>query len=430
MGRFGLMFVLAAWLAGAAPAEFAVRHVTVFDGYRMLRDQTVTVRDGMILSVQPGAGTVAAGVETIDGRGKTLLPGLIDAHVHIGDEDSLKQAAALGVTTELDMYASDMKALMKMRAANDPDAADFRTAGYGVTVPKGHPTEMLPPGMTLPTLGPHDDAQAFVDARIREGSDYIKIMYEHKLPTLTKEQLAAVVRAAHRRGKLAVSHIGTQAEAYDAIQAGVDGLAHIFMDSAPRADFARIAADHHIFVIGTLSVLEAFSGHPHGEALAADPRIGPYLFAAGWGILHVKLPARLAEHVNFDYAKEAMRQLHAAGVPLLAGTDAPNPDTGWGVSLHREIELLTECGLTPVEALRAATAEPAKQFFLVDRGRIEEGRRADLLLVNGDPSVDVRAINDIVAVWEAGHKIDREAIRRAAAKDRAEEAKQSKQAKK
>lgn len=104
------------------------------------------------------------------------------------------------------MYASDMKLLMKLRAANDPNAADFRMAGYGVTAPKGHPTEMLPPGMTLPTLGPYDDAQAFVDARIAEGSDYIKIMYEHKFPTLTKEQLAAVVRAAHRGGKLAIAH--------------------------------------------------------------------------------------------------------------------------------------------------------------------------------------------------------------------------------
>ncbi|HXS94881.1 MAG TPA: amidohydrolase family protein [Candidatus Limnocylindrales bacterium] len=393
-----LVSLFCAVTALAAQSEFAIRNVDVFDGYRMLRAQTVTVRDGMIVAIEPAQGPAS---------GKTLLPGLIDAHVHIGDADSLRQAAALGVTTELDMYASDMKLLMKLRAANDPNAADFRTAGYGVTVPKGHPTEMLPPGMTLPTLGPHDDAQAFVDARIAEGSDYIKIMYEHKFPTLTKEQLAAVVRAAHRRGKLAISHIGTQAEAYDAIEAGVDGLAHIFMDSAPRADFAAVAASHHIFQIGTLSVLEAFSGNPQGERFAVDPHFAPYLTPAALDILRIKLPPRVSLGVKFAYALAAMRAEHEAGVTILAGTDAPNPDTAWGVSLHREMELLTQCGLTPLQALQAATSAPAQAFFLVDRGRIEVGRRADLVLVNGDPSKDIRATRDIVSVWKAGRQVDR-----------------------
>lgn len=205
---FGVSAVAHISAAQLANPSFAIQHVDVFDGYQMLRDRTVIVDRGMIQSVQPGAQTAAAGAEIIDGRGKTLLPGLIDAHVHIGQESSLEQAAALGVTTELDMYASDMKGLMTLRSemkqGQHPNAADFRTAGFGVTVPGDHPTEFpLPQGMRpFPTLGPNDDPQKFVDDRIAEGSDYIKIMYEHERPTLTKEQLAAVVQAAHRRGKL------------------------------------------------------------------------------------------------------------------------------------------------------------------------------------------------------------------------------------
>jgi imidazolonepropionase-like amidohydrolase len=410
-----LAILLSAGCAAWGQASLVFDHVDVFDGYRMLRDQRVAVRDGMIVEVAAASGGAQRDSQAINGRGKTLLPGLIDAHVHIGDERSLEEAAALGITTELDMYASDMPGLMKIRAGNYPNAADFRTSGFGVTAPKGHPTE-LAPELKLPTLAPGDDAQAFVDARIAEGSDYIKIIYEHRLPTLTHQQLAAVVRAAHRRRKLAISHISTQAEASDAIEAGVDGIAHIFMDSAPRADFAATAASHHIFAIGTLSVLQSFSGAPSGPDLAADPRLGPYLFGPGWSTSHIRVPAKGPN--LFPNALAAMRQLHAAGVPILAGTDSPNPGTAWGLSLHNELNLLVGCGFTPSEALRAATAEPARQFFLIDRGGIEVGRRADLLLVDGDPSKDIEATRAIEGVWEAGVAIDRAAVRREAAKSR------------
>jgi imidazolonepropionase-like amidohydrolase len=95
-----------------------------------------------------------------------------------------------------------------------------------------------------------------------------------------------------------------------------------------------------------------------------------------------------------------VRQLHAAGVPLLAGTDAPNPGTTHGASLHRE--LLVNAGLTTTEALAAATSVPARIFGLRDRGRIAPGMRADLLLVEGNPVRDMTDTRNIVAVWKKG----------------------------
>jgi imidazolonepropionase-like amidohydrolase len=413
-----LAILLSALCVGSAQTALVFDPVDVFDGYRMLRGQRVAVRDGMIVEVAAASGA-KRNAQAIDGRGKTLLPGLIDAHVHIGDERSLEEAAALGVTTELDMYASDTGALMtlreEMRAGKYPNASDFRTAGFGVTVPKGHPTE-LAPEMKLPVLAAGGDAQEFVDARIAEGSDYIKIMYEHKLPTLTRGQLAAVVRAAHRRGKLAVAHIGSQAEVFDAIEAGVDGLAHIFIDTPPRADFAATAASHRIFVIGTLSVLQSFSGAPSGPGLASDPRLGPYLFAPGWSTSHIRVPVKGPN--TFPNALAAIRQLHAAGVPILCGTDSPNPGTAWGLSIQNELKLLVDSGLTPAEALRSATAEAAREFFLIDRGRIEVGRRADLLLVEGDPTKAIEATRAIAGVWKTGIAVDRAAVARQAKKSR------------
>ena len=140
-------------------------------------------------------------------------------------------------------------------------------------------------------------------------------------------------------------------------------------------------------------------------------------------MLHIQLPESATKNNHFTYAEMAIRQLHSAGVPLLAGTDAPNPDTAWGVSLHNELVLLVESGLTPIDALHAATAGVTEQFCLVDRGRIEPGRRADMLLVDGDPSKDILVTRNIVAVWTAGHRVDRELIKERVQQDRKQSSK-------
>ena len=111
-----------------------------------------------------------------------------------------------------------------------------------------------------------------------------------------------------------------------------------------------------------------------------------------------------------DYLTHAIRNtraLHDAGVPILAGSDAPNPGTTHGASVHRELELLVRAGLTPIEALRAATAAPADAFDLDDRGRIAAGLKADLVLVRGDATADVRATRDIEAIWKDGAPAER-----------------------
>jgi imidazolonepropionase-like amidohydrolase len=104
---------------------------------------------------------------------------------------------------------------------------------------------------------------------------------------------------------------------------------------------------------------------------------------------------------------EAVRQLARAGVPLLAGTDAPSPGATYGASLHGELELLVGAGLTPVQALTAATSAAARAFKLADRGRVAGGLRGDLVLVDGDPTSDIRATRRIVEVWKRGGKVER-----------------------
>ncbi len=177
-------------------AQALVFHnVDVFNGSRMLRRVNVVVLGGMIRAVAPET-PIPKGAQVIEGHGKTLLPGLFDSHTHLGERDMkeyLHEALSFGVTTELEMFGTKASLALKrdLERTDDPDLADFRTAGIGVTAPGGHPTQMG--GTLFPTLSLTDDAQAFVDARIAEGSDYIKIIDEHLLPTLTSAQIAEIV---------------------------------------------------------------------------------------------------------------------------------------------------------------------------------------------------------------------------------------------
>ena len=413
-----------AWGAEAGGA-LVFRDARVFDGMQVLPRATVLVRNGRIAAVGPQV-QAPDGARVIDARGKTLLPGLIDSHTHVFGPEVLRAALVFGVTTELDMFMT-VGVLTSIREdlalAETLDIADLRSAGTLVTAPGGHGTEY---GVSIPTLSSPEQAQAFVDARIAEGSDYIKIVYDNgkalgmSFPTLSQETVKAVIAAAHARKKLAVVHISSLQGAREAIEAGADGLAHLFIDRPPEADFGGFVASHHAFVVPTLTVLESVSGRGGGAALARDPAIAPFLSPGSQAELKRAFPTRPGAATNYAAAEEAVRQLRAAHVPLLAGTDAPNPGTAHGASLHRELELLVNAGLTPAEALAAATSVPAKQFGLEDRGTIAPGKRADLLLVDGDPTADIKATRKIAGVWKLGVAVDRDAYRAEQEKQRAE----------
>jgi len=190
-----------------------------------------------------------------------------------------------------------------------------------------------------------------------------------------------------------------------AIEENADALVHIFTDVMPSSEFIELAAARKVFVVPTLTVTESTAGVGSGESLTYDPRLTPYLTPEEIDNLRAHFPNR--GNLTMDGARAAVAGLHAAGVPILAGTDTPNLGTAWGVSMHREMEMLVDVGLTPIEALRAATSVPADAFRLKDRGRIKTGLRADLILVSGDPEIDITTTRDIVRVWKLGNEVVR-----------------------
>jgi imidazolonepropionase-like amidohydrolase len=411
-----------AWAAvQEQPAATAVVRVRIFDGENLVPADTVIFKNGRIEAVGKNL-PAPPEAAVIDGRGQTLLPGLIDAHIHTLSLDNLKQFLIFGVTSVVDMF-TDVKLMQQIKqlqvAGKAADLAFFISAGTLATAPHGHGTEY---GLTIPTLTWPEEVPAWVEARLAEGSDFIKIIMEGggalglKFPTLSLDTVRALIQEAHRHGKMAVIHATTLRDSLDALEAGADGLAHLYFEEAFDPEFGRIALRHKAFVIPTLTVLNGIADLGSGKILIEDQRLSPYLKPADVKNLRATFSDKINE-TPYRAAEKALLQLKAAGVPILAGTDSGNPNTTAGASLHDELALLFKAGLRPAEALKAATSLPAEKFSLAGRGRIRPGFVADLLLVRGDPTQDIQATRDIVAVWKEGKAVDRESYRQSVQKE-------------
>ena len=404
--------VLASGSIRAQPAgsSFVVRHVRVFDGEQVRLDTNVVVDAGVVRVVDQQIPDRWRNLPVVDGTGATLLPGLIDAHTHTRRVSQLQDALRFGVTTVLEMWSPEGDRVLREAAAQRTDVSDFRSSGILATVPGGHGTEY---GIPIPTVSGADAAAAFVAARVADGADYLKIVLNgvrastNGTPTMDAATARALVEAAHARGLLVVAHIENLNDVRVAVTSGVDGLAHIWREGGDAPDVARLVADRRVFVVPTLAVPDGFVPGT-GVTLAADPRLKPFLSADL--VRHMNEFGRSPSAPvlrNIDSFITPVRSLVRAGVTLLAGTDPPNATVVHGASLHRELELLVQSGVPPAQALTAATKSTADIFHLTDRGRIVPGRRADLLLVRGDPTRDITATRDIIHVWRSGVEFER-----------------------
>ena len=354
------------------PGRTALRNVRVFDGER-LGDPGTVIIDGDLI------GDDAAGAREINAQGATLLPGLIDAHVHLHGPHNLDALAAWGVTTGLDMACWPAERIAELRAATS-GSADFRTAGVPAIGPGGNHVHI--PGMPAEAviLTP-DDAREHVRRRVAEGVAYVKGIAEAPgRGGPPAEALAALVVAAREHGLKTIIHADTVGAFTLAIGTGADVITHVPLDGVISEENAAAMKAAGQVAVPTLTMM---------EGIIASGMLGD---------------------TSIDHILASLATLHRAGVTIVAGTDANNEpgapfQVQHGESLHHEFELMTRAGMSPVDILRSATVAAADVFGLTDRGVIAPGKRADLLLVDGDPTTDIRATRTIRGVWSAGIKI-------------------------
>lgn len=408
------------------PLVLAIKNVRVFDGEKIIPQATVLIESNRIKALGEEI-SIPDGATVIDGQGRTLLPGLIDSHVHVVTPQALEQALIFGVTTVIDMFM-DVGLMKNIKQKHEKGEAKnmayLVSAGTLATAPGGHGTEY---GLKIPTLTRPEEAASFVEARIAEGSDFIKIIYDsgeayfRPWPTLDLATIEALINEAHRQGKKVVIHAATLKNCVDVLNLGADGLAHLYFDDSFDPNFGRLVAQRKAFVIPTLTVLESLSGINEPTSLIDDPALSSFLQPADLRSLKSKIPVQIPAEKRkklSEIRQRLIQQLKENKVPILAGTDVPNPGTAMGASLHYELELLVWAGLSPLEALKAATSLPAEKFGLKDRGWIKPGYLADLILVDGHPDEEIKATRQIGAVWKEGVKVDRETYRQQVAREK------------
>ncbi|HEY2794941.1 MAG TPA: amidohydrolase family protein [Micromonosporaceae bacterium] len=370
--------------------ETAITDVRVLADGRLSDVRTVVVADGLITDrLAPGSGATA-----VDGRGGTLMPGLIDCHAHVSTIAHMQAMADHGVTTVLDMAAPNFDSTMALK--NQPGLPTLQSAGRPASGPGSmFITKMGNPASTG-VAGP-DDAARFVADRVAERSDYLKILIEDPhvpgAKPLADDTVAALVSAAHTAGLRTVAHVVSAATMRTALNANVDIVTHTSVSAEPDDELLALIAARPVTIIPTLVMMDGVV-HTIGHKPA-------------FRLLSIVVKDL---RMNYRNAKATVAAFHRAGRTILVGTDANDePNAPFhpphGASIHDELARLVDAGLTPIEALDGATSRAADTFGLSDRGRIAAGLRADLLLVDGDPTTDIAATRAISGVWIAGDMV-------------------------
>lgn len=324
----------------------------VFDGKEVWEDSTVVIKDGIITE------------ETSLKKGNSsseyfLIPGLIDTHAHLTKPYQMEQLVKNGVTTVCDVSASE-------DLENLYDALNVWSSRTSVWLDV-------------------DDVEAFVKSTISQGEKYIKVVAD--LPqimgggVMEKAVLEELVNCAHENKLKVAVHAISVAGTQMAVDAGIDLLIHIPIGEEFPQQLAEQIAEQNIAVMPTLAMMQAFANSP----------------LYGY------------EKSDYDDAKQAVNLLHSLNVPILVATDSSDsffvPQLKHGETLHKEMELLVEAGLTPLEVLQGTTTKVAEAFDIDGVGTIASGMKATMVLVKGRPDCNITDSTKIVQIWVNGKPI-------------------------
>lgn len=428
------------FLAPANRTPTLVDHALLFDSVagQYLPDRAVLIANGKVAAVGPAGSIPApANAKVLDGRGKTLLPGLWDSHLHVGGDDwNLLQNVATGITnyrspgTQID----DALSIYKRRAAGDLLAPDGKIS---VIIDQKGPLAAQG-GLTVTSAA---EAVAAVD-KIKAAGLWGAKFYTSMNPAW----IAPAAAEAHKQGLHVHGHVPAGMRPLDAVRAGYDEITHInfiMMQAMPQdvVDKANTAArlegparygkdvdldspamkafyaelvTRHTIVDPTLSVWEPLmtaDGTAIAPEYAAFADVAPPSVARSWHTGGYPLFGGLTRddfRKSFSKMIDLVGKLHQAGVPIVAGTD------GYGLELVRELELYQQAGLSNAEALQTATIIPAHMTGMSDHnGSIAPGMTADIILVDGDVSVSLANLRHVDTVFLDGYRLQGAALRQA-----------------
>lgn len=415
-----------------AAAQTRTRPV-VFEGARLLTgerppsidDSAVVVNDGLITAAGPRTTIKApAGATVIDLRGRTIMPALVDAHSHLGYTDvrtgitssasytrdnlldQLRRYAYFGIAATLSLGLDRGELPYQLRASPTPGAALFLTAGRGIAMPNAGPNadywKDAAYGVTTEA-----EARAAVRELASKKVDVVKIWVDDRNKTVTPlppSLYRPIIAEAHSRGLRVVAHVFYLADAKDLLRAGIDGFAHGIRD---------LDVDEEIMTL--------FKQRPQVFVIPNLPDTPPSIADLAW--LSETLPPRAIDELKktaiaspprprlFEVQARSLAKLSAAGVRIGFGTDA-GVGAPYGYSAHTELADMVAAGMTPADAIVAATRTSAEIMRLDQLGTIAPGKSADFIVLDANPLDDIKNTRRISRVYLRGTEINRAQLSR------------------
>lgn len=407
-------------ISGNRPSTIAVVGGTLIDGTGAapVPEAAVVIRNGRFVAAGPRVKVrIPKNATVVDAHGKFILPGLWDMHAHFEQVEWGPIYLAAGVTTVRDC-GNEFEFITAVRdAVAQGDGLGPRILAAGIVDGTG------PLALGVQRVDTPEQAKMWVDRYHAAGFQQMKIYSSVKL-----EELKAVADEAHKLGMTVTGHVPEGLNAFQTIPAGQDQINHIpyiadimhapFPPDINRMDRAKALANldlnspeaqkaiaflkaHHTVVDPTIALFEFFTANTSKPPASFEPGVNKVAPELAEQLTDVGPPTdrSVVQEKVFEKEVEIIGALHRAGIPIVAGTDQTVP----GYSLHREIELYVQAGFTPMEAIQAATIVPARAMKLdKETGTVAKGKRADLILIDGDPLADIHNTRNVESVITNG----------------------------
>ena len=420
----------------APPDESAAVEVLAVVGARLIDgtgsdpidDSVIVIQGDRIEAAGPSASTpVPEGAEVVDATGKSIIPGLVDMHNHytVGDlsivDRRLRTQLYFGVTTARSIGSDPPEKVERMLEAHTGQAVGPRmyTAGRGFTHPGG-----FPPGNTNNQPKTEDEARETVRELAGQGVHFVK-MWVNDMPEpglkITPEMRATIVDEAIKNNLVPVAHINEEADVRQLMSIGVRDFLHTVVDTEVGGEFLQLCLDNDVTFSPTLSNAQAGWLWAEQPELLEQPGIRAGFLPdviASWDDPEVR--AKILENPNFEARKESfqrrlvfVKQISDAGISIAVGTDSGTRNVPMGWATHHEMHLYVDAGLTPMQAIVAATRNGSELMARADGagfGTLEAGKTADLIVLNADPLEDVRNTLEIDQVMQRGEWVDRTSL--------------------
>ncbi len=439
-----LLLVLTACTNAPVPEPVSQSTALVYDGAQVIiGDQSepiqparVVIDQGIIRAIGPqNEVVVPSGAQIVDVTGMTIMPALVNLHGHVGFQKGLTYEEANytreNILDHLNRYAfHGIGVIVSMGTDAGQTWRGIQTDQVSGLL-KGPRLEAAGRGLAAPNAGPgaaalrssaygvttDEEGRQYVRDLAADGVAFIKIWVDDRGGSVQKLAPAlykAIIDEAHHHGLDVIAHVFYHEDAEDLVEAGVDGFAHLVRDREMDDSLVAAIVEQDVFVMPNLGISER-GRHSSPPDWLSDPllisSLEPAVLARATEAFKTRNPENAARaSQSYGQMERSLAKLYAAGAALVLGSDSGVQDHFYGFSAHRELELMVEAGISPMDAIRTATSRAADRLGFSYSGRLRPGARADFIVLEASPLDDIRNTRRIADVYLAGEIIDRNTL--------------------